>query len=84
MPKLAFRFFHKLTQAEKNTQAVVEYLCKRRGMICEHIGMELDEEELCAAIKRGFAKTHTYIKSDNGKDIEEVRQRFFEWKKDRI
>ena len=46
--------------------------------------MELDEEELCAAIKRGFAKTHTYIKSDNGKDIEEVRQRFFEWKKDRI
>ena len=63
---------------------VIEHLCRKRGIQCEYIGVKLSEEEICVAVKQGFSKAHTYIKPDNEEDIEKVRQRFFECKKDRI
>ena len=79
--KLAFMFSHKGTQKEKNIQMVIEHLCGKRGIQCECIGAKLSKEEICVAIKQGFCKAHTYIKSDNRRDIEAVRIRFAEWRK---
>ena len=79
--KLAFMFPHKGTQAEKNIQMVIEHLCRKRGIQCEYIGVKQSEEEICVAIKQGFYKAHTYIRSDNRKDIDAVRSRFAEWRK---
>ena len=59
-------------KASKNTdQQVKSQLSK----------VKLSEEEICVAIKQGFCKAHTYIKSDNRRDIEAVRIRFAEWRK---
>ena len=81
--KLAFMFPHKGTQAEKNIEMVIDHLCGKRGIQCEYIGIKLSEEEICVAIKQGFYKAHTYIKSDNRRDIEAVKQRYVDWKKKR-
>ena len=76
--KLAFAFPHKGTEAEQGIQMVTEHLCRKRGIICEHIGIKKQPEEICIEIKQGFAKTHTFIQSDNAHDIAVARKRLFE------
>ncbi len=76
--KLAFEFPYKGTAAEGNIQMVIEHLCRKRGIICEHIGVKKEPEEICMEIKQGFARTHTFIQSDNAHDIAVARERLFE------
>ncbi len=79
--ELAFVFPYKGTQAERDSGIVIDHLCSKRGIQCVHISVNQSPNELCVAIKQGFAKTHLFIKSDNKRDIGIAGSRFLRWRK---
>lgn len=73
--KLAFAFPFKGTKREKDELTVVKYLCEKRGITYEVVSQKAPED-LCEAIKRGFAKVHVFIGSDSASDLTVVRNKF--------
>ncbi len=78
--KLAFMFCSRESGKQNNVKAVMEDLCKRRGILCKSIEFGWDMEHLCVSIKQGFAERHTYICSDNQKDLEQARAKYEKWR----
>jgi DNA-directed RNA polymerase subunit RPC12/RpoP len=80
--RLAFIFAHKGTEKEKSWIETVRYLCEARKIDLAVIP-KVKPNELCIAIKQGFTKAHLFIKSENEKDIEVLRKRYFALKNQR-
>ncbi len=80
--RLAFVFIKKGTEKEKSWIETVRYLCEARKIDLAVI-QKAEANELCTAIKQGFTKAHLYVKSDNEKDIEILRKRYFALKNQR-
>lgn len=79
--KLAFDFPSKGTQLEKDIGVVTAHLCKQRGIHYVRLSNTQNRESVCSEIRKGFGKAHIFITSDSNKDMRQIYDNFFEWRK---
>ncbi|MCU6720349.1 zinc-ribbon domain-containing protein [Porcipelethomonas ammoniilytica] len=64
-------------------ESLKEHLCKKRNIRLLKVPYKVgnDETEFAGKIKKAFRSIHIFITSDETKDAEFIRKRFFEWRR---
>ena len=64
-------------------ESLKEHLCKKRNIRLLKVPYKVgdDEAEFAGKIKKAFRSIHIFITSDETKDTEFIRKRFFEWRR---
>lgn len=64
-------------------ESLKEHLCKKRNIRLLKVPYKVgdNEVEFAGKIKKAFCSIHIFITSDETKDAEFIRKRFFEWRR---
>lgn len=85
IPELRLAFDSAKIRAGKapHEQGVKRFICEKQGIKLVHIplGIKESDEKIAEEIKRGFRERGIFISSDATADVEELRKRFFAWRK---
>lgn len=85
IPELRLAFDSAKVRAGKipNEQGVKRFICEKQGIRLVHIPLSAkgSEEKVVEGIKQGFRERDIFISSNAAADVEELRKRFFVWRK---